>query len=529
MRIVNNHRSNCPTGRAIMKNNGLILDKLLFRRQFILGPYFIERFKSWKKIKINNSIFLTVHPDLQLCQTIHKSKSLTLLGYILDPYDPKSKDIDIINRLIRQIETSDDIFQYTENFGGRWILILDDGKEMRLFNDATGLRQVFYTTKSSQVMWCASQPGIIAEELNLEFDKNAVNTFINSSEYKHNIEYWWPGDSSPFREIKHLLPNHYLDFKKGISRRYWPNKKLSYISLEEGVKKSAEILKGLIKSAFNRFDLALAITAGWDTRVLLAACKEVSESIFYYTLIYYDLTEGSHDVKIPSALLSQLGLKHNIIKCPFRMDNEFEEIYKRNVTTAHDAWGNIAQGLYEHYPQNRVCIKGAISSEIVKHYYLPVANTKNVNAAILAQMVDLKGNPFVIKHFNKWLSEAREIADRYNINIVDLFAWELWTGNWQAMSQLEWDIVQEVFTPYNCRNLLITLLSVKKKYRRPPDYKLYRKLIVNLWAQTLKRPINPPVGLKSAIIRLLMRLRLYPFLNLLNGIIHRTKKWLKIG
>ena len=40
-------------------------DRLLLRRQFILGSRFIEDFPTWKKISINNSTLLTVHPDLE--------------------------------------------------------------------------------------------------------------------------------------------------------------------------------------------------------------------------------------------------------------------------------------------------------------------------------------------------------------------------------------------------------------------------------------------------------------------------------
>lgn len=485
-----------------------LIDKLLFRRQFILGPRFVERHKSWRMIKIHDSLYLTVHPDLQLLQTVYKDRSLTLLGYILDPYNPKSNDFDIINGLIRQIEIHDDIFQYTENLGGRWIIMLDDGKEVILFNDATGLRQVFYTCNSSQAIWCASQPGIIAEELNLQIDNDTLNNFIDTPQFKDAIEYWWPGDSSPFKEIKHLLPNHYLQLKKGICRRYWPNKSLSYVSLKEGVKKSSEILQGLISSAFNRFDLAFTLTAGWDTRVLLAASKEFSKDIYYYTLIYYDLTEESPDVKISSELLSQFGLKHNIIRCPSHMDKEFEEIYKRNVTTAHDEWGIIAQGIYNHYPQNKVCVKGNVV-EVARCFYYGVEKIKKVTAEELAILTDMNNNSFAIKHFEKWLSETREIAQRYNVNILDLFYWEQRMGNWQAMSQLEWDIAQEVFTPFNCRSLLTTLLSVNEKYRKPPDYQLFKKLIMNLWPDTLMKPINPRS--RSVIAKLLIQAHLYTF------------------
>jgi hypothetical protein len=488
-------------------------ERLLFRRQFVLGPNFLNKFSSWQKAKIGDHLFLNAHPDLELTQIKQQGTELTLLGYLIDPDEPEFGNQDILEKLLSQIETPNDILDKTSVLGGRWILILDNGKETMLFNDACGLRQVFYTDCSFPQNWCASQPGIIAEELGLGIDKNAEN-FINSLYFKHEREYWWPGDSSPFKEIRHLLPNHYLDLRKRICRRYWPNKKLNHISLEEGVEKSSEILKGLMKSASNRFDLAFAITAGWDTRVLLAASKEFSQNIFYYTLIYLDLTDESPDLKIPSNLLPQLGLKHNIIRCPSHMDNEFEEIYKRNVVTAHDTFGSIAQGLYNHYPQNRVCVQGCINSEIAKNscYYYVLANSKNVNARKLERVFQpdriikaMFDNSFRIKHFEKWLSGARQIGERYNINVFDLFGWEQVTGNLRAMMQLEWDIVQEVFSPYNCRALLATLLAVDTKFRKLPRYKLYTKIITSLWREVLSEPCNP-ISIKRKVRHLVTAL-----------------------
>lgn len=494
------------------------LDRLLFRRQFVLGPRFVERLKAWETLKIRDSLFLTVHPDLQVLQTVHDDRTLTLLGYILDPYNPKANDTDVIDRLLRQSETSKDIFQHTNSLGGRWILIFDDGEDVVLFNDATGLRQAFYTGNSLQNLWCASQPGIIAEELNLQVDEEVLNKFINSPEYRSNIEYWWPGDSSPFREVKHLSPNHYLDLKKGTCHRYWPNEKLGRISLYEGARKGSDILQGLIRSAFNRFDLAFTLTAGYDTRVLLAASREVSDNVWYYTLLCRDLTEESPDIRIPSKLLGRLGLKHRIIKCPSKMDREFEGVFNRNVATAHYDWGIQVQGLYNHYPQNKVSVKGAIGSEIPRssseHVRFRPLASESIKAEKLAEFRSMGKNTFMIRHFDSWLSEAREIAKRYELDILILFNWEQYTGNWQAMSQLEWDIAQEVFTPYNCRELLTTLLAVEVKHRRPPDWRLYRELIMNMWPDTLTEPINPPpIGLRTSVLKLLIKAHLYQFVR----------------
>jgi hypothetical protein len=37
----------------------------------------------------------------------------------------------------------------------------------------------------------------------------------------------------------------------------------------------------------------------------------------------------------------------------------------------------------------------------------------------------------------------------------------------------------------------VTLLSVDERYRRKPDYRLFRDLILRLWPEVLSEPINP--------------------------------------
>ena len=475
------------------------IDKLLFRRQFILGPNIVDALISWKRIEVRKTLQLTVHPDLNCYQAKYENNIVTLLGYILDPYHPQYTDADIIDCLIRKLSDDcslDNFIKYTYNLGGRWILIVDNGKEIRLFNDAAGLRQVFYTDVSvMKELCCASQPGVIADISKLEADAEALE-FIEAFK-KVNNEYWWPGDTSLYREIKHLLPNHYLDLVTGSSYRYWPDSRLDNISLDDSVRKNAEILQGLMRSASYRFSLALSLTAGGDTRLILASSRNI-ENIFYFTLMYWHLNEDSSDIQIPSRLLSKLGLRHNIIKCPPVMEDEFRKIYKRNVVTARDAYGTIAQGLYNYYPLDKVCVKGNVIPITKSHFSkrLSEDDRKNVNVQILTRLIQMEGNLFAERAYKKWISGLNDI---YNIDILDLFTWEDRVANWQAMSQLEWDIVHEVFVPYNCRILLSNILSIHEKYRKPPDFIIHRTLMKYMWPELLSEPINPHKKVKSSV------------------------------
>ena len=309
--------------------NVVDIRKLLYRNQFILGPHWITEQESWKRIKINDSIFLSVNTDLNTSQCFHSGKSITLLGYILDPNNPENTNQDIVNDLIKDIDNFQQLMTVTFNYGGRWLLIIDNGQEIRLFHDAAGLRQAFYTDRDFvKESWCASQPGLIADILHLEMDKDAIS-FIKYFESLDD-EYWWPGDSSPYKEIKHLLPNHYLNFKTCLTARYWPTENLPRQSLNEAADKTISTLKGLMKGAFNRFDLVISLTSGWDSRLILAACREISDSISYMTIKLPQMKDDHPDIKIPSSLLLTLGLKHDIVQRDTVQNKEFIEIFKQN-------------------------------------------------------------------------------------------------------------------------------------------------------------------------------------------------------
>lgn len=482
---------------------------LLFRRQFIIGPHCINKFPSWIEVQIGERFFLKAHPELKVTQANNNKIKITLIGYLIDPDNPNYNNQEILNTLLSQIENIFDIFKNTSRLGGRWILILDNGRERILYNDPCGLRSVYYTTLNYQEGWFASQPGIIAEELGLELDEQIENQFIKSSDFNNTEEHWWPGDSSPYKEIKHLIPNFYLNLENRYVKRFWPQKKISSIKLNEAAIKCSELIKKLVISANSRFKLALPLTAGLDSRTILSACRDIKNDVYYYTINWLYYNPYIQDIAIPSRLLSKLGLHHHIIKSPNKMEKKFKDIYFRNVITAHETWGNVAQGLYNHFPDDRVCIKGNVS-EIARCFYYYYKYPKNITAETLAILVSMGSNKFVINKFDDWLKKAQITNSKYGYTILDIFYWEQRMGNWQAMSQSEWDIVQEVFTPYNCRELLTTLLNVNKKYRKPPTFELYRLIIKELWSDVLSEPINPkPV--KEIIMNKFRKYMLYLF------------------
>ena len=494
-------------------------DKYLFRRQFILGPEFINSFSKWNKISINNELFIKAHPDLEVLKVTFEEKTIVLLGYILDPFNPSFNNQEIVNTIAEKISVADDIFQYIDSMCGRFVFIVAINDELRIFNDAAGYRQIFYYTDDKNNIWCASQPSIIAEEFGLLTDPGIAEDLSQLSLIKSEIGRWYPGNITLYKDIYHLTPNHYLDLNRGEVKRYWPEKSLEPISIEKAAEYSSKILQGVVESALKRNKLALTVTAGYDTRALLAACNMFKENIHYLTHTHSNLNEHGADIQIPRKLLERFGLKHHIAYHSDKVDNDFQIIFKRNVTGAKDVHNSNAYAFLKYFQSigmEMVVAQGEGGGLGKRFYRLP--RFFKVNEKTLATAVGMRGSRTAERAIGEWLESANK-GVAYGINILDLLYWEMRLGNWSTLAVSSYDIVFESLLPFNCRKLLECFISVDIKYRLTKK-NTHLCIIANLWPELLEFPINPTNNKREEIMEKIRNKEFYGKLRFLRFFYH---------
>jgi hypothetical protein len=203
------------------------------------------------------------------------------------------------------------------------------------------------------------------------------------------------------------------------------------------------------------------------------------------------MADNHPDISVPARLLGELGLTHKIITPNPGMSPAFARLFRQNVFMAHDHYGPDVEAIADYTLRRTAAITGS-GAEIGKCSYSTEfrnALPEEVTTTMLAQAVGMGTHRFPTRHFNNWLKGLGPI---YNVKTADLFQWEHAHGNWLAMTQLQFDLAwHEIITPYNCREVLTTFLSVPEQYRTPPEYVLYRTLIKTLWPELLSVPINP--------------------------------------
>jgi hypothetical protein len=241
----------------------------------------------------------------------------------------------------------------------------------------------------------------------------------------------------------------------------------------------------------------------------------VTEKIYFFTHTHAHLDTEGADIAIPREMLSKFGLEHHVVTNDGVMGDDFESIFKRNVTAARKRIGLNAYAILNYFAARNMepLVANGVCGEISRLFYrLPAWYP--LSGKVLATLADMSGSRVAEEEFDDWLQSARKIPSS-GIDILDLFYLENRNANWCAMSYSEYDIAFESLSPLNCRSLIETMLGVDRRYRVPPRYQLHKELIRQMWPELLEFPINPPAGIREHLLHQLRRTKPYEMLRFL--------------
>ncbi len=466
---------------------------LFYRRQFILGDCPIPDLPGWKTISFE-SYTLTVHPNLETTLANGSYGNFLLLGFALSHRQPEANNQELMDEMAGTCCNLEEMLEFCRDLCGRYVILFSFSEKTGLVNDLIGSRTVYWCIYQNSV-WCASQPSTLARILNIEEDHSPeVQSYVEREMFASG-EGSWIGDGTKYLGVKHLLPNHYLDFEEQRSIRYWPVSRLEPIDIEYASHKSAEILENTMLAATNRFQLSMAVSAGWDSRTILAGTRNVQSKIFYYIQKYGGMTDNHPDIRVPRKLTQKLGIPFHIIECDDYHDEVFDAALERNVFVIHNPAKKVLyRSFFEHF-QDKVNASGNISD--LCRTFSGINPVHDIND-LLASM-HLYNSLCAAALLKDWYAEAKVCCDSFSFNLRDLFFWEQQLGNWGSMFAVELDIAIDEFYPFGTRQLVETILAVDGKLRPYQNSLVHRRIIEILWPELLSEPINP-LGQRASIM-----------------------------
>ena len=461
----------------------------MFRKQFLLTSE--NNFSyPWEKIKIGDySLFY--HPELEYECAKNENLELHLLGAIFDWEDPELSNLKILNRVL-EATNFEAFIESQSRYAGQFVIIYKSEAHFVLLNDACAQSEVYYNTGFTSF---ASQPKLLSEVIALEPDQGEdAREFFTSAVFQQKRLF--TGQATHVKNVKHLLPNHLLDLNKKEVVRFFPTVPLVPISISEAAEKGCKMITGYVRAISLRNKIVMAVTGGYDSRVLFLASLGVECQ--YFVLKHSNMDDSHYDIAIPKKLTKLYSKDFYVIPDLKENGSAHNSDYEKSI----DFPRYFPQA--SKYLEYHVYLNGNVS-EIARNYF---GYHKHLSPQDLAALNGYPNAAFVAKEYKAWLESNLDLFQRLGYHFLDMFYWEEKMGNWAAKSKSEANALgRTVLSPFNSRELLQTLLSTQRKYRDSHFNKLYDKIIYNFSPQALAVPINP--SRKQHIIRLMKLLRIY--------------------
>jgi hypothetical protein len=458
---------------------------LLYCRQFIFCQKEIQDFDHWQKYTVNN-YFLYVHPKLKVTKVSRKSKELFLLGSLFDSTNKMATDEDITEKLI-DVNEFKDLLAKSENYTGRYVLIYKDDRGVKLFHDPSASRRVHYLMDEEKFC-CATQPHLIAKYLDIPKTSNmeVLNFYKSDQFYSHNQV--GVMENTIYDPIKLLTANFYIDITNRKVIRFWPYRKLNSISLNEGIELVTKELKGFMANIHQRNKIVMGVTAGNDSRLLLASAREFKDDIFIYVFHLPRMKNERHqDLEAFQKIVRLGNMKGKIVSHNPKVDPDFKAIYDKNNEFASQE--NLSLIYNFHYKEcaDKLNVSTTMS-DVTRNFF---SSAIKVTPEILTNLWYYKGNKYVLDIYKRWLMEVEEYANALNYNILDIFNWEERISSWQSYYLSDCDIARDEVAVLNSRKVLEIMLSVPAKYRDMHTNIFHRSMVKKMWPELGTVSYNP--------------------------------------
>jgi len=445
----------------------------------------------------NGEIFyhnnFTIQTHISNKKNLVCKEDIIFFGECFDFENTKLSNSEIVDSLIHL--SLDQKIEKINKLTGFFIFILFENGKPYLFNDAAGQLETYIYHQNDE-LYISAQPNFI---ISTDKEKGIHHENIPSYIIEKKINIF---SKTPFKYINKLIPNFYYDVENKKYVRYYPTASLPILDDETVAKEALSVLESSIESIAYRKKIALAVTAGWDSRILFAASLKNADRVNYFVL-NHNTEDGKQDVKIAEEIVNSFSRELKIID--YDLSNiELAENTKPIIWKDELKGHKMSTLMNIHFP-GRYLINGNIS-EVARNFYDPLPS--NLSLSDICFILGLKDGEYEKNAIKEWKTTIT-----HNIHLLDYIYWEHKMPNWAGASKSISNVQNIVISPFNNRYLLNVLLSTKRKNRDKFYHKIYKLILKNVDQKLSEIPINPTK--KHHQIATMKKLGIYPFYRIL--------------
>lgn len=454
-----------------------MLNKEFLKNPFVLSSSLLSKNSIFDKyVKLTNA-YLYLNDDTKYIEYEQQNSKIILIGYVLDIRDGKKSTNIILKELLKLYLNSnlEKFYSTLDYINGRFVIILSDENDTRLYTDATSMLPIFYYEEKIFSSHEIIVKEIIKEEYDLELD---------TSEYgmKNFLDY------TNTENVYKFNPNHYFTFKDKEFKRYFPRENYKIQNLETVINNTrcyyATQLNWLTE---NYKKIYVSLTGGFDSKLSLALIKPIVTQVEFFTYMYkyknhtkYDSLNSFHkiyykDKVIVDNLVYNFNLKHKYFYFnDYEVPKEYINELGKHVSSDHSY--KLSYLTKKEFESDSVHVKSTLY-ELAKLPYNEKSDMRIVDSWIIQAM--RKWAPKNIQNDSEKLKEMYRLYKKRNLvneiikleyNLPLMVYWEFRMGNWHSSLTQETDFLIDTFIFINNRYMLNQLISLSKEDRMEKKY-----------------------------------------------------------
>lgn len=368
-------------------------------------------------------------------------------------------------------------------FTGPFLFVLDVPGAQRLYLDACGSLSAVYEPTTGLAAAISSQL-VAPTDLENRFDQELYDTL------RVDRDGWFPAGLTAHTGIRRLMPNHYLDLASGQVVRHWPQAEIPRTTNPEAA--CATILsatRATLAALATAGPLSIALTAGNETRIILAASRDLAGDLRFVTVA----ADGAELDRIRAQeLASHFQLPHHIIPLQYA-ESEGQQDWQARAGFAIGG-PHIRIHPTVHQLRDRPYFVGGLGGEIGRGFFWRKTDTDStpIDAAGIWARMGLPPCPLGIEAVTEWLEALRrDLGDLPSLLVLDLAYLEIRMGCWGfALSYTNTDPTD--IHPLIGRDSFTAMLSLPPEWRRMRDgtNPMIRSVICQGWSDLLRFPIS---------------------------------------
>lgn len=462
--------------RSNFRENTRVQFQKSYTGQFAVAPKGAPLVEGAQRICLK-SVDLDVFPGIEILAVHERSGNQigVLLGVAVDLDTGmvlrEKVSIDADFSVESDIDTL--IERHIYALGGSFVFVLDTGVQSRVYLDANGTLSLVYDPERRIA---AATTGLLLsdEEYTTRFTSELYRAF------DVDRDGWFTGGMTAHRGIRRLLCNHYLDLHTGQPSRHWPVAEIEETnSPSEAIDKINSIVQQTTAALLRSGPVSVALTAGNETRALLANYKNVLSDLTFVTL---DSPGYKLDLVRARELARKFGLKHELLKYRRATKTQVENWKYRS---SHGITGNNMTGHPSIAPLAGNYFIGGLGGEVGRGFlWLNADDETQLDAQGIADRLKLPRHPLILKEIEEWMAALPPYNTLFKLDLAYI---ELRMSCWAfAQSYASPDVIK--IYPLISRGSYEAMLSLPADVRR--NNGMIKLCIEQSWPDTLVFPIN---------------------------------------